>query len=175
MLRDLPSWYAPLLRQTDTWSTKIRVVEPRSHANIYVQPIRQSMGNRRHWLVVLHCLLRLARYRSGFRRYLRRRDQRYALTPNANYPSNLPFAGRTLEETAAIFDGDQHQQDLMAMGGEAATMTMSRGVVGVHQSEDSEHSQERTPSKEYPEYYELQNRQQRFSDDGDSAVIKSRF
>lgn len=83
--------------------------------------------------------------------------------------------GRTLEETAAIFDGDEQQQDLMAMGGEAATMTMSRGAVGVHQSQDSEHSQDRTPSKEYPQYYELQNRQQRFSDDGDSAVIKSRF
>lgn len=83
--------------------------------------------------------------------------------------------GRTLEETAAIFDGDEHQHDLMAMGGEAATMTMSRGVIGVHQSEDSEQSQERSPTKEYPEYYELQNRQQRFSDDGDSAVIKSRY
>ncbi|KAJ3567404.1 hypothetical protein NP233_g6387 [Leucocoprinus birnbaumii] len=83
--------------------------------------------------------------------------------------------GRTLEETAALFDGDEQQHDLMAMGGEAATMTMSRGVVGVHQSEDSEQSQERSPTKEYPEYYELQNRQQRFSDDGDSAVIKSRY
>ncbi|KAJ8506878.1 hypothetical protein ONZ45_g8969 [Pleurotus djamor] len=35
--------------------------------------------------------------------------------------------GRTLEETAALFDGDQQQQDLVQMGGEAATMTMSRG------------------------------------------------
>ncbi|KXN84749.1 Lactose permease [Leucoagaricus sp. SymC.cos] len=83
--------------------------------------------------------------------------------------------GRTLEETAALFDGDEQQHDLMAMGGEAATMTMSRGVVGVHQGEDSEPKQERIPTKEYPEYYELQNRQQRFSDDGDSAIIKSRF
>jgi len=82
--------------------------------------------------------------------------------------------GRTLEETAAIFDGDDQQRDLITMGGEAATMTMSRGVVGVHQR-DSEHSHERSPSKEYPEYHELQNRPQRFSDDGDSAVIKSRF
>jgi hypothetical protein len=63
----------------------------------------------------------------------------------------------------------------MAMGGEAATMTMSRGVVGVNQSDDSDHSPERSPIKEDPERYELQNRQQRFTNDGDSAVIKSRY
>ncbi len=39
----------------------------------------------------------------------------------ANKPS-----GRTLEETAALFDGDQQQQDLVLMGGEAATMTMGQ-------------------------------------------------
>lgn len=62
----------------------------------------------------------------------------------------------------------------MAMGGEAATMTMSRGVVGVPPIEESDNSDERTPTKEYPEYHELQNRYQHF-DDGDSAVIKSRY
>ncbi len=83
------------------------------------------------------------------------------------------ITGRTLEETAAIFDGDEQQQDLMAMGGEAATtMTMSRGViVTVHQSDDS--GRDRTPTKEYPDYFELQNCPHRFSEDGDSAVIKS--
>lgn len=35
--------------------------------------------------------------------------------------------GRTLEETAALFDGEQQPQNLMHMGGEAATVTMSRG------------------------------------------------
>lgn len=34
--------------------------------------------------------------------------------------------GRTLEETAALFDGEQSPQDLAQMGGEAATMTMGR-------------------------------------------------
>ncbi|KAF4597167.1 hypothetical protein EYR40_007618 [Pleurotus pulmonarius] len=34
--------------------------------------------------------------------------------------------GRTLEETAALFDGDHQQQDLVLMGGEAATMTMGQ-------------------------------------------------
>ncbi|TDL25883.1 general substrate transporter [Rickenella mellea] len=36
--------------------------------------------------------------------------------------------GRTLEETAALFDGDQAPKDLAAMGGEAATTTMTRAV-----------------------------------------------
>jgi hypothetical protein len=87
------------------------------------------------------------------------------------------ITGRTLEETAAIFDDEYQQQDLRIMGGEAATMSMSRGVVGVNEAEgDSEHSEGRLDSptrKEYPQYYELQNRQRRFSDEGDSAVIKS--
>lgn len=37
--------------------------------------------------------------------------------------------GRTLEETAALFDGKHHQQNLVALGGEAAAMEMSRVVV----------------------------------------------
>ncbi|KAG6908546.1 hypothetical protein DXG01_004179 [Tephrocybe rancida] len=38
--------------------------------------------------------------------------------------------GRTLEETSILFDGEQPTQDLLAMGGEAATMTMeSRGAI----------------------------------------------
>ena len=35
--------------------------------------------------------------------------------------------GRTLEETAALFDGEQPPADLVQRGGEAATMTMTRG------------------------------------------------
>ena len=34
--------------------------------------------------------------------------------------------GRTLEETAALFDGERPQQDLVQRGGEAATMNMDR-------------------------------------------------
>ncbi|KIJ62813.1 hypothetical protein HYDPIDRAFT_93346 [Hydnomerulius pinastri MD-312] len=34
--------------------------------------------------------------------------------------------GRTLEETAALFDGEKAPQDIMERGGEAATMTMGR-------------------------------------------------
>ncbi|EEB93909.1 hypothetical protein MPER_07372, partial [Moniliophthora perniciosa FA553] len=51
--------------------------------------------------------------------------------------------GRTLEETAALFDGDQQQADLANMGGEAATMTMTVNRINgiqvtteVHSSED---------------------------------------
>ncbi|KAI0684104.1 general substrate transporter [Cytidiella melzeri] len=36
--------------------------------------------------------------------------------------------GRTLEETAALFDGEQPPQDLVHRGGEAATMTMGRAT-----------------------------------------------
>ncbi|KAI0342860.1 general substrate transporter [Trametopsis cervina] len=36
--------------------------------------------------------------------------------------------GRTLEETAALFDGEQCPQDLVYKGGEAATMTMGRAT-----------------------------------------------
>ncbi|KAF7312256.1 Hexose transporterarabidopsis thliana mutm-like protein-1 [Mycena indigotica] len=37
--------------------------------------------------------------------------------------------GRTLEETAIIFDGEQRQEDLAHMGGEAATTHLSRAIV----------------------------------------------
>ncbi|TFK40369.1 general substrate transporter [Crucibulum laeve] len=59
--------------------------------------------------------------------------------------------GRTLEETAALFDGDEQPQDLVAMGGEAATMTMtmSRGVMV---------QQEIHSSKSEMEYHELRMR-----------------
>lgn len=42
--------------------------------------------------------------------------------------------GRTLEETAAIFDGEDQEQVLTYMGGDAATMTMSRAVALQEQS-----------------------------------------
>ncbi|KAI0058199.1 general substrate transporter [Artomyces pyxidatus] len=37
--------------------------------------------------------------------------------------------GRTLEETAVLFDGEEKPADLAAMGGDAATVSMSRGFV----------------------------------------------
>ena len=39
--------------------------------------------------------------------------------------------GRTLEETAAVFDGEMPEQELMQLGGQAATMTLnlSKGAV----------------------------------------------
>ncbi|KAJ3480655.1 hypothetical protein NLI96_g8199 [Meripilus lineatus] len=48
--------------------------------------------------------------------------------------------GRTLEETAALFDGEQQPQDLIDMGGEAATMTMSRGAADLILREREEKS-----------------------------------
>jgi hypothetical protein len=48
---------------------------------------------------------------------------------NLNWRETRP--GRTLEETAALFDGEQPQHDLVRLGGDAATLTvnLSRGVV----------------------------------------------
>lgn len=40
------------------------------------------------------------------------------------------LSGRTLEETAALFDGDQQPRDLIAMGGDAATQTMRIRSIG---------------------------------------------
>ncbi|ETW83040.1 MFS sugar transporter [Heterobasidion irregulare TC 32-1] len=52
--------------------------------------------------------------------------------------------GRTLEETAALFDGEDRPADLVQMGGEAATMTMSRGAVAIE-------SRRETPTYVRPE------------------------
>ncbi|RDB26139.1 Lactose permease [Hypsizygus marmoreus] len=58
--------------------------------------------------------------------------------------------GRTLEETAALFDGDQPPQDLLAMGGEAATMTMeARNIAELDRN---------TSKKERSEFHELKSR-----------------
>ncbi len=51
--------------------------------------------------------------------------------------------GRTLEETAALFDGDEQPQDLANMGGEAATLTMNRGLALQLQERPSSHSDDR--------------------------------
>jgi hypothetical protein len=42
---------------------------------------------------------------------------------------NICHTGRTLEETAALFDGELHRQNLVVLGEEAAAMEMSRVVV----------------------------------------------
>ncbi|KAF9563259.1 general substrate transporter [Agrocybe pediades] len=65
--------------------------------------------------------------------------------------------GRTLEETAALFDGEAQPADLVAMGGDAAdiTMRLSRGAVVPEPVEEEPVS----PSQEkYTEYYEMKKR-----------------
>ncbi|KAF8149918.1 general substrate transporter [Crassisporium funariophilum] len=64
--------------------------------------------------------------------------------------------GRTLEETSALFDGDEQPADLIAMGGEAATMTMrmSRGIVLPESEPDDQHR----PDDKKDEYYEMKKR-----------------
>ncbi|KAG7089581.1 hypothetical protein E1B28_011248 [Marasmius oreades] len=72
--------------------------------------------------------------------------------------------GRTLEETAALFDGEQPQEDLQVLGGDAATMsmTMSRAngvtvTVERHESrsDDDSASLPEKKHREYDYYYEL--------------------
>ncbi|KAF8968145.1 general substrate transporter [Flammula alnicola] len=62
--------------------------------------------------------------------------------------------GRTLEETAALFDGDEQPLDLIAMGGEAANMTMQ-----INQSValPGSNSQQKMAVRQ-EEYYEMKRR-----------------
>lgn len=71
--------------------------------------------------------------------------------------------GRTLEETAALFDGEDQPQDLAAMGGDAATMTMTMSRPGVA-TRDHEADQ-----KELTEFHEMRSRQ-RVSESDDPRV-----
>ncbi|KAF5377382.1 hypothetical protein D9757_007985 [Collybiopsis confluens] len=79
--------------------------------------------------------------------------------------------GRTLEETAVLFDGEQPQQDLAFTGGEAATMNMATGrdivmsqrsiqVRVTREIHTSRHSKVGSASEESvidPDMYELYN------------------
>jgi hypothetical protein len=60
-----------------------------------------------------------------------------------------------LEETAALFDGEEKHQDLVTLGGEAAnaTMRMSRSII----LPGSELTQEEMEDKK-DKYYELKKR-----------------
>ncbi|KAF8071939.1 hypothetical protein FPV67DRAFT_908434 [Lyophyllum atratum] len=61
--------------------------------------------------------------------------------------------GRTLEETSALFDGDQPSQDLLALGGEAATMTMgSQHIV------DLDRRPSQAQKEEMGEFHEMRAR-----------------
>jgi len=65
--------------------------------------------------------------------------------------SNL-HSGRTLEETAALFDGEEKRQDLVVLGGEAASTTMraSRNITLPHSESEIEDKKDK--------YYELKKR-----------------
>ena len=83
-------------------------------------------------LFVVSFLLRLAFLRAPLRASVYCGNQRYEMyyiSPEAvNLTKNT---GRTLEETAALFDGERPEHELMQLGGQAATMTfnLSKGVV----------------------------------------------
>ncbi|KDR76241.1 hypothetical protein GALMADRAFT_225930 [Galerina marginata CBS 339.88] len=65
--------------------------------------------------------------------------------------------GRTLEETAALFDGEEQPEDLMTMGGVAADVTMrfSRGIV---LPELEPETNTRSVEEKTNEYYEMKRR-----------------
>lgn len=65
-----------------------------------------------------------------------------------------------------MFDENEQHHDLLAMGGEVA-MT-SRGM---HQNQDIELVRKTGSMEAYPRYYEQQNCQHYFSDDGSSAIL----
>lgn len=56
--------------------------------------------------------------------------------------------GRTLEETAALFDGEALPQEIEASGGAAATMSMSRAP-GFHQATEVRY--EKAPGTDFLE------------------------
>lgn len=68
--------------------------------------------------------------RTCIRLFLHHRDERcvnHGLSCKFSEPTS--HQGRTLEETAALFDGEEQPAIITNMGGEAATITMNRGVL----------------------------------------------
>ena len=55
---------------------------------------------------------------------LSKHDVRFKTFQLFPLPCLPTLIGRTLEETAALFEGDDHPEDLQAMGGQAAHMSM---------------------------------------------------
>jgi hypothetical protein len=55
------------------------------------------------------------------------------------------WQGRTLEETAALFDGEQPQQDLARLGGDAAILNFNLGRGGVPLTRLTEKSTDYSP------------------------------
>lgn len=121
------------------------------------------MGTRSYNLVVLRCILWLAGVRINLRGIFHRRDERWASPLRQNKPlhaNSLYILGRTLEETAAIFDGDHQNMDLINMGGVAADMSMrlSRGVITEHRRTVDFDPFIKTQQNNHEEYYDLKKR-----------------
>ena len=51
---------------------------------------------------------------------------------------NQIIPGRTLEETAAMFDGGSQREDLLALGGEAARMTVRINQIVEQKTDDDQ-------------------------------------
>jgi len=74
--------------------------------------------------------------------------------------------GRTLEETAALFDGDTLPQEIVSTASEAATMSMHRPP-----AEYPKWTEERYEKAPQPEYYELGCQRSRTNTDSASSRI----
>ena len=79
------------------------------------------------------------------------------------------FPGRTLEETAALFDGDDHQEDIQVMGGQAADISsrLSRGVVLPELEPETRQISE--SEEKVNEYYEMKKRYRDSDNTGSSS------
>lgn len=147
------------------------IVELDGHGHPSVQRVRQSMGTRCHFVVVLCCVLWLAHPRALFRRLFHCGNQRYDLSLSFTRRLLLTHAilGRTLEETAALFDGDDQQQDIAAMGGQAADVSsrLSRGVVLPELEPETRQISE--SAEKVNEYYEMKKRYRDSSNTGSSS------
>ncbi|KAF8910671.1 hypothetical protein CPB84DRAFT_1764320 [Gymnopilus junonius] len=87
--------------------------------------------------------------------------------------------GRTLEETAALFDGDDQQQDIAVMGGQAADMTsrLSRGAVLPETLPELERETRPISDSEEKvnEYYEMKKRYRDSDNTGSSSNTHSHW
>lgn len=83
--------------------------------------------------------------------------------------------GRTLEETAALFDGDEQPQDLAVMGGEAAGMSQRMSQIhGINIRVEATTSVHTGIEGRQEEYYEMKKRHRESDNTVSSTELKPR-
>ena len=84
--------------------------------------------------------------------------------------NGMGVAGRTLEETAALFDGDQKPNDLVVMGGAAASEGIRYTTVVSVVVDEPETINAKSITDKHEEYYHMK-RQYQDSDSTSSSTI----